>query len=61
MCVISIDDIKGELMEILNASLLINIQMALGEGPLWNKYSGKLNFVDIDNKKIYEYDPTKKS
>jgi sugar lactone lactonase YvrE len=42
----------------LSASLILDAQAALGEGPVWDDKLGVLHWLDINNHKIHTYDPT---
>ena len=43
-------------MKEINAEVLIDRQFVLGEGVNWDSENKKLRFVDIENRKIYEFD-----
>ncbi|WP_119080634.1 SMP-30/gluconolactonase/LRE family protein [Chitinophaga alhagiae] len=40
----------------MTASVLCNTECILGEGPIWLPATGKLMWVDIEGKTLYEYD-----
>ncbi len=49
-----------EVLTTANIRLEIKKQAIVGEGALWNHKSKKLLWIDIDGKKLYEYDPLTK-
>lgn len=42
----------------MEAELVLDLQMTLGEGPAWDAKRGLLYWVDILSKKVYTYAPT---
>lgn len=44
-------------MERIEAELVLDLKMTLGEGPLWHPTEQLLYFTDIKDCKLYRYDP----
>ncbi len=42
----------------MKAELILDSKSILGEGAFWNSETGSLHWVDIEGKKLHEYDPT---
>lgn len=45
----------------VEAEHLLSVQCVLGEGPLWDYRSGVLWWVDINGRRLYQYDPIGKA